>query len=319
MVSVIIPCFNAEQFIADAITSALEQDWPDLEVIVVDDGSTDTSWHVIAGFGDRIGAHRVDHRGAPAARNHGLAIATGEFIQFLDADDILLSDAVRDRVSLLRKHGGEIHAVFGDREFVEHPSGKIRGCTSHIDWPEPDPIAHVVRHNIHTESPLHRRNRLYEVGGFDEALPCSQELDLHLRLLLSGARMAYLPQVVSRSRVHSGPDRIENAPWWGDDPDLHLRVVRHHHRLIADAGDHLLTPEVQHALSFKLWSRGMIASRNGALDVGRRYFREARRYTSHLQPEGSLGFRLIHGALGSSATAWALFQKQKITDRLRRS
>ncbi len=317
-VSVIIPCFNAGAFVGDAIAGALAQRWPDLEVIVVDDGSTDDSRKVAEGYAEQVLTIRSDRGGAPKARNLGLQAATGEFIQFLDADDVLLADSIGDRAIALGEHSSAIHAVFGDREFVEHLSGRVCGRTSHADWPEPDPLAHLIRNNIHTESPLHRRNRLYEIGGFDETLPCSQELDLHIRLLLAGARMVYLPKVVARARAHRGSDRIENAPWWREDPDRHLRIVEHHRRLITGAGDQLLSRDVQRALSFKLWSRGMIAGRNGAFKVSRRYFREARRYSSPLQPEGSFGLRLCHRLLGPTATAWALYHKQRTASRLHR-
>ncbi len=87
LVTIVIPCFNNGQWLRQAIGSALAQTWPALEVIVVDDGSTDDSRAVAAGFGENVRAFSTDHLGAPHARNHALAQARGEWVQFLDADD----------------------------------------------------------------------------------------------------------------------------------------------------------------------------------------------------------------------------------------
>jgi len=83
LVSVIVPCYNAELYIGEAIASALNQTYPNIEVIVVDDGSSDRSVEIIQSFGDRIQLPAASHPGACAARNRGLHMSQGEFIQFL--------------------------------------------------------------------------------------------------------------------------------------------------------------------------------------------------------------------------------------------
>ncbi|MGN6552937.1 MAG: glycosyltransferase [Verrucomicrobiota bacterium] len=89
LVSIIIPCYNAEKWVAEAIQSALDQTWPNKEVIVIDDGSTDGSLALIKSFGERIRWETGPNRGGCAARNRGLRLAQGEWIQYLDADDLL--------------------------------------------------------------------------------------------------------------------------------------------------------------------------------------------------------------------------------------
>jgi glycosyltransferase involved in cell wall biosynthesis len=93
-VSIVIPVYNAAEFLGDALASALGQTHPDVEVIVVDDGSTDGSWEVAGRHPVR--RERVAHGGGAAARNHGLALATGAFILFLDADDVISPDFVAE-------------------------------------------------------------------------------------------------------------------------------------------------------------------------------------------------------------------------------
>ncbi len=89
LVSIVIPCFNAEGTVGEAIQSALDQDYPNREVIVIDDGSTDKSVDVIRTFGDSIRWETGPNRGGNVARNRGLELARGTLIQFLDSDDIL--------------------------------------------------------------------------------------------------------------------------------------------------------------------------------------------------------------------------------------
>ena len=104
-VSVIMPAYNYAQFIGAAIESVLGQSWQDWELIIVDDGSTDATPAVIAGFHDpRIRALRRQNGGEAAARNSGLDLARGEYISFLDADDLYLPNALADRVAFLETH-----------------------------------------------------------------------------------------------------------------------------------------------------------------------------------------------------------------------
>ena len=88
LISCIVPVFNAERFIADALDSILAQSYRPIEVVVIDDGSTDKTPEVVTAYGDRLRYFRQAHSGAPQARNFGLGLAQGEFIAFLDADDL---------------------------------------------------------------------------------------------------------------------------------------------------------------------------------------------------------------------------------------
>src|SRR3954466_15611284 len=101
LVSILIPCHNAERWIAQAIDSALAQTWPDKEVIVVDDGSTDASAEIIREYGDRIRGESGPNRGGNAARPRLLALSRGEWLQYLDADDYLLPDKIANQMRFL--------------------------------------------------------------------------------------------------------------------------------------------------------------------------------------------------------------------------
>src|SRR5580692_7261445 len=104
LVSILIPCFNAEKWVAQAIESALAQTWPKKEVFVVDDGSTDASLEIIRHFDGRVRWETGPNRGGGAARNRLLQLAGGEWLQYLDADDFLLPQKLERQSEFARLH-----------------------------------------------------------------------------------------------------------------------------------------------------------------------------------------------------------------------
>jgi len=189
-VSILIPCFNAERWVAQAIMSALAQTWPAKEIIVVDDGSTDGSLDVIKSFGDRIRWETGPNRGGNAARNRLLELARGEWLQYLDADDYLLPDKVALQMEFLAAHPAT-DVVFGPVS-MEHCS-KDGTQREVLPIPEPhDPWILLARWYLpQTGAPLWRKPAVMEVGGWKNDQPCCQEHELYLRLLMAGKRFDY--------------------------------------------------------------------------------------------------------------------------------
>lgn len=124
MISIVIPCFNAAATLRRTIESALCQDEV-CEVIVVDDGSTDASPGIIAEFAGRISAVRTENRGVSAARNLGTSMAVGEFIQYLDSDDVLSAGTLAQRRTALETTGADV-AVTDWQEFTTAPDGSVQ-------------------------------------------------------------------------------------------------------------------------------------------------------------------------------------------------
>src|SRR5690554_4822797 len=112
-VSVIIPVYNAEDFIDSCLMSVFEQDYKNLEVIVVDDGSIDASQEKIKSYGDKIKFEYQVNSGAPKARNLGLSIATGKYVKFLDSDDVLEKNIISRQVEKMEGLS-ERDIVYGD-------------------------------------------------------------------------------------------------------------------------------------------------------------------------------------------------------------
>lgn len=181
-VSAVIPVYNAEAFIGEAVESLLAQTYPLREIVCVDDGSTDGTSDILLDLA-RASAGRVHileggHRGASAARNTGMADATGDYIQFLDADDFLLPDKIEQDVKRLADDRAAIlfgsHVGYeGDEKIYER-----RG------FPSTNPWVSLVRQGFgHTSANLFRRDLVERAGGWDESRPFAQEYDLIARIL----------------------------------------------------------------------------------------------------------------------------------------
>ena len=189
--SIIIPCYNAEDTIDRAVESALAQTYPKTEIIVVDDGSTDSSFERLSRFGGVLKIIREINRGGGAARNIGLKAARGEFIQFLDADDELLPEKI-ERCMDSAKLSDSSYIPVSDwtRKMIESDAPLEQFS---FETNEGREFENVLRKTLTTSSPLHRKTSLLAIGGFREHLKCCQEKDLHIRLFVRGFRFARVP------------------------------------------------------------------------------------------------------------------------------
>ena len=211
-VSIVIPCYNNDSFVAAAIESALGQTYPNVEVVIVNDGSTDRSAAVINEYDDRAKVIHQENAGACVARNRGLAEAKGEWVKFLDADDVLNADCVALQ---LRKAESRNIVVFGDCELIDedgrsspHPphtetSGLEEGSLASLDTFLMSPVL--------ISTTLFPRRILIEHKGFNANVRRGQEHELHLRLFLKGIDFEYHPQVCFQYRQHLSPSRLSVA------------------------------------------------------------------------------------------------------------
>jgi hypothetical protein len=188
LVSIVIPCFNAEDCVGRAIESALAQTYPNVEVIVIDDGSTDGSLAVIRSFGDRVRWETGPNRGGCAARNRGIELARGEMIQFLDADDTLHPNKLEVQVPAALQFRPNV--VYCDVERIGLNGAKEVVA---VDSTGVDSLELTLFNDILTPGPLHWKSLLEGVGGFCVGLPCGQEWDLHVRLACHGVDFHRLP------------------------------------------------------------------------------------------------------------------------------
>jgi glycosyltransferase involved in cell wall biosynthesis len=188
LVSVIIPAFNAERYLERAIDSVLSQTYSSIELIVVDDGSVDSTADICRSYGDRIRYFYQENQGVSVARNRGIEEANGEYIAFLDADDWYLPNKLEDQVAALELHpaaGGATaaHIVkLADDERRNPPEGLVLGPgVEHglIDLYEHRSQGRFV---IHTSTVLVRKSVLDAVGGFRPDLRFGEDVELWARI-----------------------------------------------------------------------------------------------------------------------------------------
>jgi glycosyltransferase involved in cell wall biosynthesis len=200
-VSIIIPAYNTSAYLAEAIDSALVQTYPNVEVVVVDDGSTDDTPVIMGHYGSDIVAVRQPNSGLASARNAGVHAAAGSLLVFLDADDTIHAEKLRWQVAALSA-GVDLGVVAGGLEYVTSTG-------QHIGWSEPwlsqpiidlQSIATVGLTGVH--GTLIRRSWFDRVGGFDVSLPFCEDLDLWWRLAAAGCTMQWTKRIVGRYRIH---------------------------------------------------------------------------------------------------------------------
>ena len=180
LVSVVIPCYNHAQFLGGAIESVLAQSYPEVEIVVVDDGSPDDTAGVAAGY-PSVKLVQTTNQGLSRARNNGIAAGTGSLYVFLDADDRLTPGAIEASVACLDANPN-CGMVFG-RHFRVHADG------SRVNDPPQarvggDAYEALLRGNAvgAIDAVLWRAEAIRAVGGFDVSLPAAEDYDLFLRM-----------------------------------------------------------------------------------------------------------------------------------------
>jgi glycosyltransferase involved in cell wall biosynthesis len=206
-VTAFIPAFNREEYICTAIDSLLAQQYTDLEILVVDDGSTDGTAAAIEKFTDpRVRLVRNPRNlGIPATRNRGLELARGEFIALLDSDDYAYPQRIGRQVTFLDRHP-EIVQVGSWCSHMDAKGLPLGGIRRQPTRPE-DADARLLFHCSMINRTIMARAAVLREYGYDEAFPCCQDYDLHARMAVRH-RMANLPEILVCGREHGG--RITN-------------------------------------------------------------------------------------------------------------
>lgn len=236
LVSVIMPCFNASAFVEQAVRSAFRQDYGNVELIVVDDGSVDGSRDILARLASEYRGHMTvlhrKNRGPYPARNEGIKHARGALVAFLDADDYWADNCLTKLHQALQAAGADL-AYCGWQNVGEEASGKepyvppkyeaqdtvalfLKGCP----WP------------IHAA--LSRRSLLRHVSGFSERMFSAMDYDLWLRILAVTRKIVQVPEVLAFYRWH-GQGQISSVKWRQvlDAWQVRQDFVRSHPALVA--------------------------------------------------------------------------------------
>ena len=200
-VSVIIPAYNGDRYIAAAIDSVLAQTYSGYEIIVVDDGSTDKTSEVVKQYGDRVNYLSQTNQGVAASRNLGLAAARGEYIAFLDQDDIFLPHKLATQIALLDRDS-TLGIVNSGWQIVDE-RGEVKAAVQ--PWqqiPNLDRANLIIWKPVFLGAMLFRRSWLERSEGFDVSLSQTPDVDLVLRLAMMDCPAAWVEQTTVQYRQH---------------------------------------------------------------------------------------------------------------------
>lgn len=195
LISCIVPAFNSGRYIAKALASILAQTWTSIEVIVVDDGSTDDTAAIVAEY-DCVRYKLKEARGPAATRNLGVASATGDFLAFLDADDLWHAEKLERQMNRFRSRPELDVCVTHAQMFWDHG---LDGEREHYrDNPRSGPVPGYA-----TTTLLARRNVFERVGRFREDLWFADATDWFMRVREAGTVMEIIPDVLTFHRMHA--------------------------------------------------------------------------------------------------------------------
>jgi glycosyltransferase involved in cell wall biosynthesis len=205
LVSIVTPCFNAARFIEETIESVLRQDYPRVEYLVMDGGSTDGTVEILERYGDRLRYRSAKDAGQADAINRGFALTQGEIFAFLNADDTYLPGAVARAVEEFERHP-EAAVVYGNAWHVDEQGRQISPYPT-----EPYESGRLARRCfICQPAAFIRRNAFAEAGGINAGLRFAMDYDLWIRLARRHP-MVNLDSYLANSRLHAAAKTVEQT------------------------------------------------------------------------------------------------------------
>jgi glycosyltransferase involved in cell wall biosynthesis len=214
LVSILTPAYNAEPYIADSIRSAIAQTWPRKEIIVVDDGSTDRTAEVAHGFAsDEVKIVSTGNQGVAATRNRALQLCHGDYIQWLDADDLLAPDKVESQLAALRGLDGRRLLLSSPWAYFNYLTDRARFVPTAL-WQDLSPVEWLLRkmsENLHmqTSTWLVSRELAEAAGPFDTRLCYDDDGEYFCRVLLASHGTRFVPQARVFYR-RTSPNRVSH-------------------------------------------------------------------------------------------------------------
>ncbi|HJW20049.1 MAG TPA: glycosyltransferase [Candidatus Nitrosotalea sp.] len=209
-VSVVIPVYNAEKYLDECIISALEQTYGDIEIIAVNDGSTDKSLDVLKTYSDKIKIIDKKNGGTPTALNSGINIMTGEWFKWLSADDVLLKHAIESLILEARKLGEKSKStiLYSNYNLVN----KSTDIVGQFIEPNNDNLSNFEQNVILLDhhygngiTSLIHKSVFDKCGLFDETIGFQEDYEFWLRCcLIHGCNMHLIPQILANYRIHEG-------------------------------------------------------------------------------------------------------------------
>jgi len=277
-VSICIPTYNRKDYLEKTIESVFAQTYKDYEVVLVDDGSTDGTAEMIKSTGLPIRYHWEKNSGEAVARNKMIKLAQGEFITFVDSDDLLIHDAVEKMMNVMEAEGGEV-IVYGPYQRIDQ-DGNIYGRYKTRQYS--GYITKYLFQNIFVYScgSIFPKKVLETAGGFDTSLPVCSDYDFWLRLSLE-YRFVALTEPTFKRRRHTGNISALST----ENRILELKVLE---RFYYERGGDKVVPKrlAMHRLSREEYRVAIAALREGKSLIAREYLKKSFRH--HPNPKSAI-------------------------------
>ena len=240
LISIVIPVYNTAKYVRKSIESAFAQTYSPIEVIAVDDGSTDNTLEVLESYGDRIQILRQENQGCAGARNAGNAIARGEFVAALDSDDVWLPDKLERQMALI-KQCPTLDLVFGKGKAMDETGNdlgiplptvipdslQLRQATEDGYVLEGNWFAVLANVNFIPHcSVLIRLSALQAVGGYDPEHRYSQDYHLWCRIAARGCRFGFIDRLTFYYRCHTGQVTHDRSSHQEDRKAVLMKLLR---------------------------------------------------------------------------------------------
>lgn len=209
LVSILIPCYNGAPWVHRAIETALAQTWPNKEVVVLDDGSTDNSLEIIHRYAGRVRIATQVNGGQNVSRNHLTQLSRGEWLVYLDADDELAPDSVEKKMQF----ADEADAIYGTFEIACFVGQEKTRASFKAALDFADPVAAAFNWEFpNTSSFVFRRSAIVEVGQWNTAIKNCTDYDVYFKLLMKGKRFRAAPDSLSLYRQWSLNQAVYQDP-----------------------------------------------------------------------------------------------------------
>ncbi len=313
-VSVVIPVKNRPNLIQETLRSVQTQTYQHWEAVVVDDQSTDDTREVVAAMAADDERIRLLGRpdgtgGAPVCRNVGWRNARGEYIVFLDSDDLLAEHCLEGRVRVMERHPELDFAVFGARFFDEVPGDNDELFNVPTDE---NPLDRFLKLDLpwQTAGPIYRRSAVEEIGGWNEGLSCGQDVDYGVRSLSHDLRYRHMNTVDYHIRTGgSDQEKVGGDPWSAERLPMRQKRVEATRRVLSETGS--LTEERRQMIAGNFLHLAECWAERDRIDRARVTWRG----TKGLDVVSERAFRFIDLYLRYHTTLWARYMAYYMCNR----
>lgn len=297
-ISVVIPCFNSEKWIGLAIDSIFSQNYPEIEIIIVNDGSTDDTATILKRYSDKVRVIEQKNCGVSVSRKTGCENASGTYVKFLDADDILPPGSLLKLANVAMRYPKDI--IVGKTNVVDEVGNFISNSGYNLPvFPTSESLLqreYLLTQATHSGLWLIPRAVLNEAPFFDSTIKLGEEYIFATQIISTGQQVRFVDEVVYSVRDHSTEGRLSRI---GTESDylLMLNLIINSTQLIKEYIRNYDQKAIR-IIARLCWSRGRHCLRCGYSSAAIAYFTFASSLDRQSVPDGKLIYRVLCGLLG---------------------